>query len=631
MPLADVDMVRAPRLLLINPKFKESFWSFRWALDEVLDGKSAVNPPLGLATVAALTPKHWDVRIVDENVEPIPLDPDVDIVGICGMAIQFPRQRALIQHYKTVGRLVVAGGSYASLCPEAFEGLADVVVSGEAEYIWPRFCADYTNGHTDSLYHETGEVNLADSPVPRFDLLKLDRYTRVSLQYSRGCPYQCEFCDIIVMFGRRPRTKNPEQIGRELDELRAARVHNVFFVDDNFIGHRPRTKALLSYLADYQWKHDYRFQFGVQASVNLADDNVLLNLFGQANVSWVFIGIESPDAESLAEANKRQNLKGNLLSAVHKLYRNGIDVFGGFIIGFDNDTIEVFDKQYDFIVRSGIQIAMVGLLTALPKTPLYHRLDAEGRLVPYARADDNTQVTTNFVPKGMTAHEMSVGFVDLHRRLTRDRVIAERIINKTRFMKHRAASAHYRFLESLGILKRFVLHGVLAGGYTRIYHVARTLWHSNVQVWSVVIADWISGLALARYVEMRLTTQPGCTPARTSIERLEQILARVIPDGDVAVDSNTWEVSITLARVVETRLFKELTQQLAALARSGTNLRIRLDERCTVHPDHLNDLLNRLSKYGDRITLSVHEVMWPFLRIDITKFHLALYGTYDRP
>ena len=624
-------MVRAPRLLLINPKFKESFWSFRWALDEVLDGKSAVNPPLGLATIAALTPKHWDVRIVDENVEPIPLDPDVDIVGICGMAIQFPRQRALIQHYKTVGRLVVAGGSYASLCPEAFEGLADVVVSGEAEYIWPRFCADYTNGHTDSLYHETGEVNLADSPVPRFDLLKLDRYTRVSLQFSRGCPYQCEFCDIIVMFGRRPRTKNPEQIGRELDELRAARVHNVFFVDDNFIGHRPRTKALLSYLADYQWKHDYRFQFGVQASVNLADDNALLNLFGQANVSWVFIGIESPDAESLAEANKRQNLKGNLLSAVHKLYRNGIDVFGGFIIGFDNDTVEVFDKQYDFIVRSGIQIAMVGLLTALPKTPLYHRLDAEGRLVPYARADDNTQVTTNFVPKGMTAHEMSVGFVDLHRRLTRDRVIAERIINKTRFMKHRAASAHYRFLESLGILKRFVLHGVLAGGHMRIYHVARTLWHSNVQVWSVVIADWISGLALARYVEMRLTTQPGCTPARTSIERLKQILARVIPDGDVAVDSNTWEVSITLARVVETRLFKELTQQLAALARSGTNLRIRLDERCTVHPDHLNDLLNRLSKYGDRITLSVHEVMWPFLRIDITKFHLALYGTYDRP
>lgn len=237
------------RLLLINPRCTESFWSFRFALAEILPGKRALNPPLGLATLAALTPSHWQVDIVDENIEPLPLAPDADIVGVCGMGVQFARQRELLAYYRGRGHHVVAGGSYASLCPHKYAALADTVVAGEAEYLWPAFCREFEAGTARPLYRETGSVDLADSPTPRFDLLRLDRYNTASLQFSRGCPYRCDFCDVIVMFGRRPRVKSLEQIGRELDALRAQQARQVFFVDDNLIGNRAQAKALLRFLA----------------------------------------------------------------------------------------------------------------------------------------------------------------------------------------------------------------------------------------------------------------------------------------------------------------------------------------------------------------------------------------------
>ena len=249
------------RLLLINPRFDESFWSFKLALDRMLSGKRAMNPPLGLATLAALCPPGWEVEIVDENIESLPLAPRADLIGICGMGVQAPRQKDLLRYYRTMGHYVVAGGSYASLCPESYDGIADTVICGEAEYIWRRFCADFERGAARRLYVETGTVSMADSPTPRFDLLKLKQYSVVTLQFSRGCPYLCEFCDIIVMFGRKPRWKSPEQIGLELDELRKRNVRDAFFVDDNFIGNRKGAKALLKYLRDYQARHRYRFIF----------------------------------------------------------------------------------------------------------------------------------------------------------------------------------------------------------------------------------------------------------------------------------------------------------------------------------------------------------------------------------
>src|SRR5581483_5905484 len=264
------------RLLLINPRFTETFWSFKWAIDRVLPNKRPLNPPLGLATLAALCPPHWDVRIVDENVESLPLDPQADLIGICGMGVQFQRQRELLAYYRSRGFYVVAGGSYASLCPEKYRDIADSVIAGEAEHIWPQFCRDHEAGRAQRLYQEQGEIDLKQSPAPRFDLLKLDRYSTATVQFSRGCPYRCDFCDIIVMFGRKPRVKSAEQIGRELDMLRAA-------------------KALLRFLIEYQRRHDYRFVFGSGASINLAQDAELLGLLRDAGFGWLFIGIETTD------------------------------------------------------------------------------------------------------------------------------------------------------------------------------------------------------------------------------------------------------------------------------------------------------------------------------------------------
>jgi radical SAM superfamily enzyme YgiQ (UPF0313 family) len=369
------------RVLLINPRLPESFWSFRWAMDKILAGKRTLNPPLGLATLAALCPSDWQIEIVDENVEALPMDTRADIVGVCGMGVQSKRQMELLDFYRRRGAFVVAGGSYASLCPERYTDVADTVIAGEAEYIWPVFCRDFLRGDPKPEYREVGVVDLVDSPTPRFDLLKLDLYATASLQFSRGCPYRCEFCDIIVMFGRRPRTKTPAQIGKELDGLRELGVKRVFFVDDNLIGNKKKAKELLRFLVDYQQRHGYSFQFGTEASINFAEDEELLSLLAEANFAWIFIGIESPDAASLKEAGKTQNTRKDMLAAVQTIYAHGIDVLAGFIVGFDSDNLETYERQFRFITASGIQVSMVGLLTALPRTPLYERLEREQRLL----------------------------------------------------------------------------------------------------------------------------------------------------------------------------------------------------------------------------------------------------------
>lgn len=322
------------RLLLINPKAPESFWNFRWGIQAILPHKRAVNPPLGLATRAALCPPHWQVTIVDENIESLPLAAAADLIGIAGMGVQFARQSELLRYYRGRGYPVVAGGSFASLCPERYSDLADTIICGEAEYIWPRFCRDFERQQALPLYRGTGTVDLNHSPVPRFDLLKLKMYTTATLQFSRGCPYLCEFCDIIVMFGRRPRHKAPEQIGRELDRLRESGIRNVFFVNDNLIGNRPKAEDLLRFLIDYQTRRRYAFGFGTEASLNLAKDPELMSLLREANFSWVFIGIESSDEKSLRETRKLQNLGEHPLDAVRRIYSYGIDVLAGFIVGY---------------------------------------------------------------------------------------------------------------------------------------------------------------------------------------------------------------------------------------------------------------------------------------------------------
>jgi radical SAM superfamily enzyme YgiQ (UPF0313 family) len=622
------------RLLLINPRFPESFWSFRWAIDEILVGTRALNPPLGLATLAALCPPDWDVSIVDENVESIPLEPQADLIGVCGMGVQFERQKALLDYYRSEGYFVVAGGSYASLCPEKYTTLADAVVAGEAEHVWPQFCADFERGVPQPVYQDTGAVELTDSPTPRFDLLKLDRYNNATLQFSRGCPYRCDFCDIIVMFGRKPRCKSLEQIERELDALRRLGARNVFFVDDNLIGNRPLAKRLLRFLGDYQRRHGYRFSFGTEASLNLAQDAELLGLFRDAGFGWVFIGIETPDAQSLQETHKTQNMKMDILAALRTIYAHGIDVLGGFIVGFDNDTVETFDRQYEFIMASGIQAAMVGLLTALPRTPLYERLENEGRLLQEEDSTDNTRLGTNIVPKRMSPAAMVDGYLALYRRLLTDSSIAERIRNKLCHMGRPVYQSTYPALDSIGIVFRLLAKGILPGGPTRVAHFLRTLPLRAPSRLPLVIAEWITGLSMRRYVERRFGAEADASTLERCVAAVRGAIVRELASGKVTLSlAHAWRpnLAMTLSGLLDRRFFTRAGPELERLlARTHASVTLRVEAFQAQQRHHFERLLRRLARYGDRVSIVIDARLRALLPVDSSIFNLVLHASADQ-
>jgi len=626
------------RLLLINPRFAESFWSFKWAIDEVLPGKRAVNPPLGLATLAALCPPHWEVTIVDENVEPVPLAPPADIIGVCGMQVQFGRQRELLEFYRSRGYFVVAGGSYASLCPEKFSALADSVVAGEAEYIWPQFCRDFERGQPLGLYRETGTVALADSPTPRFDLLKLEHYTTATLQFSRGCPFRCEFCDIIVMFGRKPRCKTLPQVERELDQLRARNVRNVFFVDDNLIGHKALAKDLLRFLQDYQARHDYRFNFGTEASINMAQDQELLELFREANFIWVFIGIESPDEATLRATRKTQNIHEDPLTALRRIYAHGIDVLAGFIVGFDNDTLATFQRQYRFILASGIQVAMVGLLTALPRTPLYERVKREGRLIEGAEHGDNTKPRTNIVPRHMGYDEMVAAYMALYRRLTGNRAIAERLRNKLRYLGEPIYHGEYPWRERVGIIAK-LLEGVVKGGLPRLFHFARSMpWLAPAKL-PLATVDWIAGLAMRDFVERHFR---GSFRDETAVlgrlfGSLQHAIQAYLRQGMVTLELNVLRdavpsLNLCLKGRLDRAFFARTARRLARLlARTRTRLVLNVEQLHLQQQEHLQLLLRRLARHSDRVFIAASSELKDRIASDLARFNLLLAMPRETP
>jgi radical SAM superfamily enzyme YgiQ (UPF0313 family) len=401
------------KILLVAPKNPESFWTFDRILPSL--NKKCVFPNLSLPTVAGITPKEHDVVLCDENVEEIDFDTDADIVGLTGYVVHQKRIFELAAEFRRRGKFVTIGGPFASLCPEELRGKVDVIFVDEAEYTWPQFLRDYEEGSWQSEYRQEEKPDMHDSPLPRFDLLKADRYRTMTIQFARGCPFSCEFCDIIVMYGRRPRTKTVDQVMAEIHEIHRLGMPNVFVVDDNFIGNKKEAKNLLRALADWQQQNDYPIELMTEVTLNIAQDDELLHLMREANFTTIFIGIESPRAASLEETRKTQNMRENLLDSVHRIQKAGMEVMAGMIVGFDHDDPSIFEEQFRFIQDARIPVSMTGMLNAVPKTPLYERLKKAGRLIAESVGDQF--VFTNIVPLGMTRVQLYEGYKVLLQRL----------------------------------------------------------------------------------------------------------------------------------------------------------------------------------------------------------------------
>ena len=396
------------RVLLVYPEFPDTYWSFRHAL--AFEGKRAPFPPLGLLTVSAMLPREWERRLVDMNVRKLS-DGDIewaDMVFLSAMIVQKDSLERVVSLCKARGKPVVVGGPYVSTSAEQLPE-ADHIFVGEAETTLPEFLSDLERGDPKPVYRAAERPALTSTPVPDFQLAQLERYSAMSVQYSRGCPFQCEFCDIIEIYGRVPRTKTNEQLLAELDALRATGWRGlVFIVDDNFIGNKRNVKRLMPELCEWSEKHGQPFSFITEASVNLAEDDALLDMMRRANFRRVFLGIETPVEESLKEAQKGQNTRRDLLASVRKIQSYGMEVMAGFIVGFDHDPEDIFDRQIAFIRESAIPLAMVGLLTALPDTQLWRRLKREGRLLKES-SGSNTEECLNFVPR-MDAARLVEGY-----------------------------------------------------------------------------------------------------------------------------------------------------------------------------------------------------------------------------
>lgn len=451
-------------IVLVNPRFEVSYWGLEHALP--LLGKKANLPVACLPLLAALTPSEHQVTLADENVEPIDFDrlARADIVGLTGMSVQRGRMREILQELKRRNVFVVVGGPWVSVSEDYFAGLADAIFVGEAEQTWPKFLSDFQSGKWATRYEQLEKTDMQTVPPPRYDLIKTDKYLFGSIQFSRGCPFQCEFCDIIVTFGRRPRIKTSAQIITELEGMLEQGMNIAFIVDDNLIGNKVQIKKVLSEVAQWQRDKGFPLTFFTEASLDLADDEELMRLMVDCNIQTVFIGIESPNEASLRETKKNQNVRstGTLVEKIHRVQDAGIEVWCGMIVGFDSDDLSIFDAQFEFLRDARILHAMVGMLHAIPKTPLYARLKAEGRL----DERDENEFGTNVIPKQMTREELRAGYLSVMSRLHEPNAYFARLESlflngKFRFGQSR--NEYWNRTPSAGLKER-VRYGVLATG-----------------------------------------------------------------------------------------------------------------------------------------------------------------------
>jgi radical SAM superfamily enzyme YgiQ (UPF0313 family) len=460
------------KALLLYPSFPDTFWSFRHSLKFIR--KKAAFPPLGLLTVGAMLPQEWAKRLLDLNVANL-TDEDLawaDCAFIGAMVVQRKSAQQTIARCKEAGLKVVAGGPLFTSEYERFDEV-DHFVLNEAELTLPAFLKDFERGCAERIYSTSEFADIHETPVPMWELINLKGYATMSIQFSRGCPFNCDFCNVTALFGHRPRIKTADQIIAELESLyQLGWRGQVFFVDDNFIGNKKylMTELLPSVI---QWRQGKKgFLFNTEASINLADNEDLMHMMVEAGFDTVFVGIETPDEDSLAECNKKQNKGRNLIESVKSIQRTGLQVQGGFIVGFDSDGPSIFQRQIDFIQNSGIVTAMVGLLQAPPGTKLYERLKQEGRLSGLM-SGDNVDGTTNIIPK-MDMRQLMKGYEKILHSIYRPRPYYKRIKTFLREYKAPKISVKLDFQRFLAFFRTSIRIGVF--GRERIQYWNLLVW-----------------------------------------------------------------------------------------------------------------------------------------------------------
>ena len=490
------------KILMVYPEFPDTFWSFKHALKFV--HKKAGAPPLGLLTVAAMLPAEWEKRLVDLNVTKLsPVDLTwADYVFVSAMVVQRDSAREIINRCKQAGVKVVAGGPLFTMEHDQFPEV-DHFVLNEAELTLPPFVDDLMNGSAQQIYTTNEYPDIQNTPVPLWRLADLKHYESISIQFSRGCPFNCDFCNVTALLGHRPRLKTAAQIIAELDDLyRLGWRKGVFFVDDNFIGNKKQLKTELL-PALIEWRKDkVGMSFNTEVSINLADDPELLDLMVQAGFNTVFVGIETPNLESLVECNKNQNKGRDLVESVKVLQRAGLQVQGGFIVGFDNDSASIFQQQIDFIQKSGIVTAMVGLLQAPPGTHLYQRLKREGRLLKDI-SGDNMDGSTNIIPR-MGLASLREGYRKILAQIYAPKSYTDRVITFLREYQPSNVRVHWEPQYILALGRSIYRLGIL--GVERVQYWRLFFWtlFKRPRLFPLAITLSIYGFHFRRVVELHV-------------------------------------------------------------------------------------------------------------------------------
>jgi radical SAM superfamily enzyme YgiQ (UPF0313 family) len=491
------------KALLLYPEFPTTFWSFKYALKFV--SKKSSHPPLGLITVAAMLPEDWEIKLVDLNVNSL-IEKDImwaDMVFISAMSIQRESVNQLIDRCKSQNKTIVVGGPLFTEEPDAFNHV-DHLVLNEAEITLPHFLEDLKTGSVQRIYSSTEFPNISNSVLPSYYLLNKKKYAVMSLQLTRGCPFNCDFCEITTLFGKKMRIKSSANILKELNVIYENGWRGeVFFVDDNFIGNRRFLKNdLLPKLVTWMQERKYPFKFITEASINLADDEMLMDQMVKSGFATVFVGIETPDEDSLKECSKFQNNNRNLIESVHKIQSKGLVVMGGFIVGFDNDKPSIFQRQIDFIQHSGIISAMVGLLNAPPKTKLYERLLKENRIIN-TFTGNNTDLSINFIPK-MNLDDLKNGYQNLLKGIYSSKPYYLRVKGfLSRYQKNIHLQKRFTYTDIKALLKSIFILGFFRKG--RRYYWKLFFWtlFRRPKVFSMAMTYSIYGYHFRRVFNLK--------------------------------------------------------------------------------------------------------------------------------